>query len=962
MLVFDGKNSLWQRFINSGILSKAAEKEATTRIAEAGVNLTSDPDVLNWMSQNKLGTSYQRRVLAAGGDGPFVFGDYAVLGVIENGPLVGTFSGVHRTTGFNVCLDFFDELKCELDAQSQLKKVENVAALSSPFLIPTFEAVVAPGYLLAVSAQPRGKTIYEKVPRKARLPWPSALAIGCQVAVAIQTLHLAGLVHGNLTPRTVWLEGKLRSRLRFPWNPDPAFGEIDPETSECWIDYSAPEVIDGDTATPAADAFSLGCLVTRLITGRCRCEGETIQEKLNASGLAQAIAWDKYEVPKVIANMLTRLMDPDPQKRPDDWNEIISLFEKGSGQKIADWPPVESADEEERFRTQLSTGAGFFETDSFLDVEHVSIQEKVSDHSGVRTAEPIKSVEELQQFAKRRNSRQRLITVASVVGFALLSSFVLWLIGQYKYGSSTPQNTSVATKEGTATNESQASSNEPQPVVENLSSNAVLNQYLTDDEQLLWESPTNGEQAIYEFLPANPRIVFDVQVNDVVTVESGKLALESLSSELKTTIDDWRIACGLEWEDISRVVVALFDGDTEFRSLAVVELANRVPTERLISIWNGSVVELANERKSTAYVAGERCYLPIVSVEDSEKLRGFVVGPQDLVTEAADFAGLSSLDGAMADIAAKVDGDRQINILFLSSALFNEQGQALMSGNWNRVNRAMRLLFNENIRGGLLSLHWEGAQVYFELQIDHSVDLKNADAKRWLEEGFSKATSNAENYVAQIVGNVYWNRVRQRFDNMILGLARATRFGVEDDNVIANAWLPASAVHNLIGATDLALRYSSGTASLEPVVVNSGATSFDEVLNSRRELRVTTNPDLNILLQNLQNEVNADNPELPYPFEIVINGNDLLVEGITKNQRPGDFEFEDESLSEILTQIVYRANPDKDATGPGDVRCKLIWVVLEDESNGQKRVEITTRSAAEARGLELPDPFVFSGR
>jgi hypothetical protein len=50
-------------------------------------------------------------------------------------------------------------------------------------------------------------------------------------------------------------------------------------------------------------------------------------------------------------------------------------------------------------------------------------------------------------------------------------------------------------------------------------------------------------------------------------------------------------------------------------------------------------------------------------------------------------------------------------------------------------------------------------------------------------------------------------------------------------------------------------------------------------------------------------------------------------------------------------ELLRRANPDKEATGPADPRQKLVYVIQEG------RIVVTTRSAAVRDGLELPKVF-----
>ena len=86
-----------------------------------------------------------------------------------------------------------------------------------------------------------------------------------------------------------------------------------------------------------------------------------------------------------------------------------------------------------------------------------------------------------------------------------------------------------------------------------------------------------------------------------------------------------------------------------------------------------------------------------------------------------------------------------------------------------------------------------------------------------------------------------------------MDLYRNLRIGVERGNVIANCWLPPMAAHNIVGGTELLLNYANGTNASTPITrPNQGPDSLEQLLEMRRDLNVTTNPDLNILLADLQ--------------------------------------------------------------------------------------------------------------
>ena len=155
------------------------------------------------------------------------------------------------------------------------------------------------------------------------------------------------------------------------------------------------------------------------------------------------------------------------------------------------------------------------------------------------------------------------------------------------------------------------------------------------------------------------------------------------------------------------------------------------------------------------------------------------------------------------------------------------------------------------------------------------------------------------------------------------------------------------------------ISFSSGsTGIIAPPQVSTGPQTIAELLDVKRDLNIANPPDLNLLMADIETEINEDFPGLPFKFRIRLMGADLQLDGITKNQRPSALNIQQQTLAEILTQIMTAANPSKDITGPADPACKLVWVVADDpESPGEQAVLITTRDAATKKSYELPPAF-----
>jgi hypothetical protein len=218
-----------------------------------------------------------------------------------------------------------------------------------------------------------------------------------------------------------------------------------------------------------------------------------------------------------------------------------------------------------------------------------------------------------------------------------------------------------------------------------------------------------------------------------------------------------------------------------------------------------------------------------------------------------------------------------------------------------------------------------------------------------------------ESYVDRLAPPQYWSRVARRYPLMIGQLHQQMRIGVENEQAIVNSVLPTAAAHNLVlgGELLIATVPSASTAVVTTAEAPSGPKTIEEVL----QLKTTFSFDqqsLEFAMRDLAEDVKGNLKNAPLQFEIKILGDDLKLDGITRNQSIRDFKQENQTVADILTALVRTANPVttvKDASEPDQ---KLVWVIGPDpESPGRQVILITTRAAAAAKKLQLPPPFLI---
>ena len=89
-------------------------------------------------------------------------------------------------------------------------------------------------------------------------------------------------------------------------------------------------------------------------------------------------------------------------------------------------------------------------------------------------------------------------------------------------------------------------------------------------------------------------------------------------------------------------------------------------------------------------------------------------------------------------------------------------------------------------------------------------------------------------------------------------------------------------------------------------------------------------------MRDLAEDVKGNLKGAPFEFAIKLFGSDLEKDGITRNQSVRDFKQENQTVAEILTALVRKANPITTVKDPSEADQKLIWVIGPDPENAGK--------------------------
>jgi serine/threonine-protein kinase len=198
-------------------------------------------------------------------------------------------------------------------------EARHAAAVSHPRLVTVFDCGVESGTPFIVMELVAGRTLRQVLDEAGALPPGQAVAIAAAVCEGLQAAHVAGLVHRDITPGNIVLNGGEVKVLDFGIaRADGTRAATAAGTVVGTVAYLSPEQASGRPADPRSDLYSLGCVLFEMLTGRPPFTADS------AVGLAYRQVHDDPGLPSALHpglpagldRITAQLLAKDPASRP----------------------------------------------------------------------------------------------------------------------------------------------------------------------------------------------------------------------------------------------------------------------------------------------------------------------------------------------------------------------------------------------------------------------------------------------------------------------------------------------------------------------------------------------------------------------------------------------------------------------------------------------------------------------
>jgi tRNA A-37 threonylcarbamoyl transferase component Bud32 len=247
-----------------------------------------------------------------------------VLGEIGSGGMSRVFQAEDTTLDRRVAIKVLrPELATAVGSERFLREARALAALSHPNVVAIHECDSAGGLQYYVMDFVDAPTLRERLLEEGALPRDEALRLGANLLSALAATHAGGRVHRDVKPGNIFVAPDRALLADFGISKEMTGAEatVTAADSPGTPAYMSPEQLAGGDASVRSDLYSAAMSIYEALTGR-RWASYQAPTQANWSG-----------IPMRLRTVLSRALDPDPERRWSDAETFLRAYRRRSGNR-----------------------------------------------------------------------------------------------------------------------------------------------------------------------------------------------------------------------------------------------------------------------------------------------------------------------------------------------------------------------------------------------------------------------------------------------------------------------------------------------------------------------------------------------------------------------------------------------------------------------------------------------------
>jgi serine/threonine-protein kinase len=208
------------------------------------------------------------------------------------------------------------------------REARAAARLSHPGIVTVIDRGEEDGRQFIVFEFVDGETLKDLIERGGPMPVRRSLELGLEIGRALAFAHQQGLVHRDVKPQNVLLNGDGRAQVTdfgIARTLD-AVGHTETGTVLGTSHYIAPEQARGERVDAQTDVYSFGVVLYELLAGEVPYSGDnflTVAMK-HVNEPVPSLLERRTDCPLRLASLVERCMAKEPVGRPASMDEVVS--------------------------------------------------------------------------------------------------------------------------------------------------------------------------------------------------------------------------------------------------------------------------------------------------------------------------------------------------------------------------------------------------------------------------------------------------------------------------------------------------------------------------------------------------------------------------------------------------------------------------------------------------------------